>query len=48
MAVSNATSSAANGEKAAQVTPNDTEVNEPHENDVLCGRGGSINSWKGL
>ena len=23
------------------------EIKEPHDHDVLCGRGGSINSWKG-
>lgn len=33
--------------KAAHESPEEEEITEPHEHDVLCGRGGSINSWKG-
>jgi len=32
---------------AAANTTEEEDIREPHEHDVLCGRGGSINSWKG-
>jgi len=32
---------------SAMVTPDDKGIKEPAENDVLCGRGGSINSHVG-
>jgi hypothetical protein len=33
--------------KPGHLTTKESDTLEPNENDVLCGRGGSINSWKG-
>ena len=34
--------------KGTPETGKEDDIKDPHDHDVLCGRGGSINSWKGV